>query len=129
METVPKVFCRAFEDNTGAVELCNVPKLRPRTKHINTKYHHFRKYIFDKQIQVQHVSTQEQIADIFTKNLPESTFIKFRDQLLGWIDSTSNNSRQGSVGLIGTQSLPNKNGKTSDTKANLSSFNEDINHV
>jgi hypothetical protein len=84
MDTIPKVFCTAFEDNTGAVELCNVPKLRPRTKHINTKYHHFRKYIHDKQIQVQHVSTDEQLADIFTKNLPESTFTKFKEKLLGW---------------------------------------------
>jgi hypothetical protein len=46
MDTMPKVFCRAFEDNSGAVELSNVPKLRPSTKHINTKYHHFREYIW-----------------------------------------------------------------------------------
>jgi Reverse transcriptase (RNA-dependent DNA polymerase) len=123
MDIIPKVFCRAFEDNTGAVELSNVPKLRPRTKHISTKYHHFRKYIFDKQIQVEHISTKDQIADIFTKNLPEATFIKFRNQLLGWNDATLNNSRRGSVGLIGTQSLPDTKENRSAKKANLSSFN------
>jgi hypothetical protein len=84
MDTIPKVFCRAFEDNSGAVELSNVPKLRPRTKHINTKYHHFRQYIVSKQIEVKQVATEEQTADIFTKNLPESLFVKFREKLLGW---------------------------------------------
>jgi hypothetical protein len=43
MATTPVVHCKAFEDTSGAVELARVPKMRPRTKHINTKYHHFRK--------------------------------------------------------------------------------------
>jgi hypothetical protein len=37
----PKVHCKAFEDNTGALELSKVPKMRPQTKHINNVYHHF----------------------------------------------------------------------------------------
>jgi Reverse transcriptase (RNA-dependent DNA polymerase) len=84
MDTVPKVHCKAFEDNSGAVELSTVPKLRPHTKHINTKYHHFRQYVHDKLIKIQQIATIEQVADIFTKNLPESTFLKFRNRLLGW---------------------------------------------
>jgi hypothetical protein len=40
------VRCTVFKDNTDAVELANVPKRRPRTKLINSKYHHFRKYVF-----------------------------------------------------------------------------------
>jgi hypothetical protein len=31
----PKIFCTVFEDNAGALELANTPKMRPRTKHIN----------------------------------------------------------------------------------------------
>jgi hypothetical protein len=27
MDTIPKVFCQAFEDNSGVVKLSNVPKL------------------------------------------------------------------------------------------------------
>jgi hypothetical protein len=38
----PKVHCKVFEDNAGAIEIANVPKMRPRTKHLNIKYHHFR---------------------------------------------------------------------------------------
>jgi hypothetical protein len=72
-----------FEDNTGAVELANVPKLRLRTKHINGKYHHFRKYVFDGTIKVFHVRSEEQQADIFTKNLGEDLFVKFRKAIIG----------------------------------------------
>jgi hypothetical protein len=77
MDTVPKVHCTLFEDNSGAVELAKVPKMRPRTKHINPTYHHFRKYVHEGLIKVVQVSTDNQWADIFTKNLP-------RDLLLGW---------------------------------------------
>jgi hypothetical protein len=52
MQTVPEVFCKVFEDTLGAVELAKEPKMRPRTKHINAKYHHFRQYVFEKKIVV-----------------------------------------------------------------------------
>ena len=38
----PKIHCKVFEDNAGAIEIAKVPKMRPRTKHLNIKYHHFR---------------------------------------------------------------------------------------
>jgi hypothetical protein len=40
-----KVHCKVFEDNVGTIEIANVPKMRPRTKCINTKYHHFREEV------------------------------------------------------------------------------------
>jgi hypothetical protein len=84
MDTIPKVQCKLFEDNSGAVELANVPKMRPRTKHINAKYHHFRQHVADKTIQVLKISTLDQLADILTKNLPETLFLKFRKFICGW---------------------------------------------
>jgi hypothetical protein len=84
MDTKPTVYCKVFEDNSGAIELAKVPKMRPRTKHINTKYHHFRKYVFDGKITVEHIGTNDQVADIFTKNLSEEKFIKFRKLIMGW---------------------------------------------
>jgi hypothetical protein len=39
---VPRIYCKAFEDNSGAPEIVRTPKMRPRTKHINVKFHHFR---------------------------------------------------------------------------------------
>jgi hypothetical protein len=32
--TKPYVYCKVFEDNSGALELARLPKLRPYTKHI-----------------------------------------------------------------------------------------------
>ena len=40
-ENKTRVYCKLFCDNTGAVELLRLPKVWPRTKHINTKLHHF----------------------------------------------------------------------------------------
>jgi hypothetical protein len=84
MQTVPEVFCKIFEDNSGAVELAKVPKMRPRTKHINAKYHHFQQYVFEKKIVVEQVTMDEQIGDILTKNLSLDKFLKFRHAICGW---------------------------------------------
>ena len=35
------VYCKFFEDDSGALELARLPKLHPRTKHIDVCYHHF----------------------------------------------------------------------------------------
>jgi hypothetical protein len=43
--TEPYVYCKVFEDNSGALELARLPKLCPRTKQINVCYHHFRKHV------------------------------------------------------------------------------------
>jgi hypothetical protein len=43
--TKPHVHCKVFEDNSGALELARLPKLRPRTKHINVCYHHFHEHV------------------------------------------------------------------------------------
>ncbi len=40
-----KVYAKCFEDNAGCLELARAPKLRPRTKHIAVKYHHFLSYV------------------------------------------------------------------------------------
>jgi hypothetical protein len=80
----PQVHCKVFEDNSGALELAKVPKMRPRTKHINIKYHHFREFVRKGLITVHAIATTEQLADIFTKALPETLFSKLRFSLLGW---------------------------------------------
>ncbi len=45
LNATPRVHCKVFEDNAGAIEIANVPKMRPRTKHLNIKYHHFREEV------------------------------------------------------------------------------------
>ena len=80
----PKFQCTAYEDNKGAIELANAPKMGPRTKHINIKYHHFRDAVEKKTIEIEYVDTKEQLADIGTKPLEPKIFEKLRKLLIGW---------------------------------------------
>jgi hypothetical protein len=80
----PKVHCTIFEDNAGAIEIANVPKMRPKTKHLNLKYHHFREEVKKGTISIHHVSTKDQMADTFTKPLEERLFTKLRHMMMGW---------------------------------------------
>jgi hypothetical protein len=79
----PTVYCRAFEDNTGAYEMATTPKMRPRTRHINVKYHHFRHHVARKLIQIQRVDTKDQLADLLTKQCSLHLFENFRDRVMG----------------------------------------------
>ena len=82
--STPTVKCTAFGDNSGAVEIANVPKMRPRTKHLNCRYHHFRSYVTRKLIKVLQVGTEDMLADICTKNLGKALFLKFRKLICGY---------------------------------------------
>jgi hypothetical protein len=84
LNATPKIHCKVFEDNAGAIEIANIPKMRPRTKHLNIKYHHFREEVRKGTISIYHTRTEDQIADIFTKPLPEAPFVKFREKMMGW---------------------------------------------
>lgn len=65
----PLIHCKLFKDNQGDIELANVPKMHPRTRHLNIKYRFFRRYVQQGILQVLHISGADQAADIFTKNL------------------------------------------------------------
>eukprot|EP00253_Pinus_taeda_P012520 PITA_12520 len=65
-------------DNTSAIKLAKNPKFHDRTKHINTKYHLTRHHVEAKTIHLCHCSTNEQIADIFTKVLGREKLERFR---------------------------------------------------
>ena len=81
---IPEIHCKVFEDNQGALEIAKVPKMRPRTKHINCKYFHFTSYVETGSIKLQHISTLEQPADVLTKPLDATTLRKHRGFILGW---------------------------------------------
>jgi hypothetical protein len=84
LNATPKVHCKVFEDNAGAIEIATVPKMRPRTKHFNIKYHHFREEVRKGKVSIYNTKTEDQIADIFTKPIPEASFVKFRERMMGW---------------------------------------------
>lgn len=76
--------CAVFEDNNGALEIAKAPKMRPRTKHIAIKYHHFRTYIERGDIQLEKIDTTEQEADFLTKPLVQQLFSYLRKKVMGW---------------------------------------------
>jgi hypothetical protein len=80
----PVLHCTLFEDNNGAIEMANTPKIHPRTKHINIKYHHFREAVQHKIIHIKRIDTTQQQADISTKPLQERTFIYLRKLIMCW---------------------------------------------
>ena len=74
-----------WEDNAIYLVLATEDnKYRPRTKHIAVKYHHFRDQVKNGTCKVQKVASALNTADIFTKPLPETSFIRHRFTLLGW---------------------------------------------
>ena len=74
-----------FEDNNGALQLAQSPKISPRTKHIAVKYHFFRDKIGeDKGILLKKVESENQIANLFTKGLTIQVFAPLRRLLMGW---------------------------------------------
>jgi hypothetical protein len=80
----PLIHCKIFEDNSGTMEMANVPKMRLRTKHLNIKYHFFRQFVQQGVLQVMHIAGEQQIANIFTKALDLMTFLKHRKSIMGW---------------------------------------------
>ena len=82
--THPKIHCKAFEDNSGALTIANVPKARPRTKHINVKYHFFRQYVASGDVSIHKIDTKDQCADMLTKPLSKELHEKHRRFIQGW---------------------------------------------
>lgn len=85
-QTTPIVKCKLFEDNEGTLHMDNVPKMRPRTKHINIKYHHFRGFVDQKKVTLHPIDTEEQPTDMMTNPLNEPTNEKNTDRKL-WVGS------------------------------------------
>ena len=68
-------------DNTSAIKLAKNQKFHDRTKHINTKYHLIRHHVEAKTIHLCHCSTNEKIANNFTKALGREKLERFRTML------------------------------------------------
>ena len=84
MKSETAVKCKVFKDNSGAIEIANVPKIRPRTKHINLSYHFFRQFVENGNVKICKIDTEEQPADMLTKPLGSSLHIKHRKKIMGW---------------------------------------------
>ena len=75
----PVVHCKAYEDNSGALEMAKRPKIHPRIKHLNINYHHFHEHAESGEIDFVAVA-----IDILTKPLVDILFLWHYNALLGW---------------------------------------------
>ena len=84
MKDPPKVHCKVMEDNSGCLENARLPKMRPRTKHICIKMHHFREHVRKGLVSIHKIHTRVQLADIMTKPQPDKLFETQRESLMQW---------------------------------------------
>jgi len=67
------IYC----DNISNILLANNSIYHVRTKHIEVHYHFIKEKVLAKKIDLIHVSTKDQVADIFTKVLSTDMLKKF----------------------------------------------------
>jgi hypothetical protein len=73
MDTPVVIYC----DSISSILLVNNPVYHARTKHIEVHYHFIREKVLAKEIDLIHVSTEDQVVDIFTKALGTNKLKKF----------------------------------------------------
>jgi hypothetical protein len=68
-------------DNESAIRLADNLVEYSRTKHIDIRHHFLRDHQQKGDIVIYHISTKNQLADMFTKPLDEKTFCRLRSEL------------------------------------------------
>ena len=99
---------KAYCDNLSAVHLTANPVLHKKSKHFATHYHYAREQVTKGTLIVRHVPASSQLADIFTKSLPQAAFYSLRSKLGVVLSPTTS--------LRGDISTAHMNYKKADTK-------------
>ena len=68
-------------DNLSTINISKNPIQHSRTKHIDIRHHFIRDLVEEKTIKLEHVATELQLADIFTKALDANQFENLRGKL------------------------------------------------
>ena len=80
MSKIPLLF-----DNTSVINLTKNPVQHSRTKHIEIRHHFIKDHVNNGDCEIQFVSTENQLVDLFTKPLNKERFNFLRNEL-GIID-------------------------------------------
>ena len=72
------VYC----DNIGAIYLAYKAKISNRTKHVDTRTHLVRHYVENGTIKIKLVQSEDNDADIFTKNATVATYDKHMSKFM-----------------------------------------------
>ena len=76
-QDVMTLYC----DNLSTINISKNPIQHSRTKHIDIRHHFIRDLVEEKTIKLEHVATELQLADIFTKALDANQFENLRGKL------------------------------------------------
>jgi hypothetical protein len=68
-------------DNESTIRMADNPVEHSRTKHIDIRHHFLRDHQQKGDIEVYHINTENQLADIFTKPLDEKRFCRLCSEL------------------------------------------------
>ena len=76
-QDVMTLYC----DNLSTINISKNPIQHSRTKHIDIRHHFIRDLVEEKTIKLEHVATEIQLADLFTKALDANQFENLRGKL------------------------------------------------
>ncbi|XP_028081105.1 uncharacterized protein LOC114282598 [Camellia sinensis] len=76
--TLPILWC----DNVSSIALASNSVFHSRSKHIKVDCHFVRDKVLAKQLTLQYIPTQDQLADIFTKPLSVACFLYLKSKLM-----------------------------------------------
>ena len=82
-DAVKNETIQIYGDNRGSLDMVQNPVKHNRTKHIDIRYHFIRELSQAKVITVNHVSSDDNVADVLTKPLPKLKYEKFHHSLFG----------------------------------------------
>ena len=68
-------------DNKSAIALSKNPVFHNRSKHIETKFHFIRTCLEEKKMELDFISSENQLVDLFTKSLGRLKFKELRQRL------------------------------------------------
>ena len=72
---------RLLCDNQSAIYLAHDPLYHDRVKHVDIDYFYIQEKLENGIIEIKHVGTEDQVADIFTKGLPTRIFTRLVSKL------------------------------------------------
>lgn len=70
-----------FCDNKSSILMSKSNENSKRAKHIDIKNHFLKDVVNDKILDIDYISSENNLADIFTKSLSKELFIRFRNQM------------------------------------------------
>ena len=85
IDSVTEIKATVYEGNQTAISNASKYTINNRTRHIHTKYWHFREYVGEEYgIIIQYIKSEENIRDIFTKGTKAELYVPLCNKLMGW---------------------------------------------